>query len=555
MHALADSGINNKNNIKENLFNTYSYLAQKMDLYTELIDLLLTQQIQTKDQIHKTKIKLCKKYGIDRVPPDSEILARLPSSIASIHPVRILLQKKPMRTISGVAIVAVMTSPEACPHGRCIPCPGGPEYSTPQSYTGQEPAALRAELNRFDPYQQTKNRLQQLLTIGHPTDKIDLIIMGGTFTARTPYYQEWFIKRCFDAINNTESTNLTEAHTRNETAKQRCIGLTIETRPDWFRLYHIDQCLTYGATRVELGVQSISDTRLYDIKRGHTVTDTIQATQSAKDAGFKICYHLMPGLPGTSASQDLDMAKTIFTDNRFQPDMIKIYPTLVIENTELYQRWKQGSYQPISTSEAIQLIAKIKTYIPEWVRIQRIQRDVPAQLIQAGVTKSNLRQWVIDEMHNQGTQCRCIRCREIGHRSLTTQIDYETLHPELTIRKYQSSGSIEIFLSIEDKKQDVLLGYLRLRDITSTHREELLKNPCMIIRELKIVGRELPLGLRNQNDIQHKGYGKILIDTAANICIEEFDKHHLFVLSGIGVKPYYRQIGFRDSGIYLKKYI
>ena len=389
-----------------------------MDYYTDLINTLLTNKIQTKEQIHKTKIILCKKYGINTVPPDSEILQRLPQTIEPDHPIRLLLQKKPMRTISGVAIIAVMTSPTPCPHGRCTPCPGGPDHHTPQSYTGQEPAALRASLHNFDPYQQTKKRLTQLQTIGHPTDKIDLIIMGGTFTARPPSYQQWFIKRCLDAINNTESPTLKDAQQYNETAANRCIGLTIETRPDWFRLNHIDQSLSNGATRVELGVQTINDTHLYNIKRGHTVTDTIQATQTAKNAGFKICYHIMPGLPGSTPEQDLDTIKTIFSDQRFQPDMLKIYPTLIIENTELYDQWKQGHYLPLTTPEAIKLIAQMKTYIPEWVRIQRIQRDVPAQLIQSGVTKSNLRQWVLDELHTQNKKCRCIRCREIGHRTL-----------------------------------------------------------------------------------------------------------------------------------------
>jgi elongator complex protein 3 len=526
-----------------------------MDIYTDLIDQLLTNKIQTKDQLHKTKIKLCKKYKINIVPPDSEILTRLPQKIEPDHPIRFLLQKKPMRTISGVAIVAVMTSPEACPHGKCIPCPGGPDHSTPQSYTGQEPAALRASLNNFDPYQQTKKRLCQLQTIGHSTDKIDLIIMGGTFTGRTPYYQTWFIKRCFDAINNTESHTLQEAQKFNETAPQRCIGLTIETRPDWFRITQIDQSLINGATRVELGVQSINDTHLNIIKRGHTVTDTIQATQAAKNAGFKICYHLMPGLPGTTPQTDIDMVKTIFSDERFQPDMLKIYPTLIIKNTELYNQWKQGTYQPLTTPEAIQIIAQMKTFIPEWVRIQRIQRDVPAQLIQSGVTKSNLRQLVFNEMQSQKKLCRCIRCREIGHRSLNEQISHETLQPNLITRKYRGSQSTEIFLSIEDTKHDIIFGYLRLRDIISTHREELNKKPCMIIRELKIVGRELPLGIRNQTASQHKGYGKKLINAATTLCKDEFNKKYLFVLSGIGVKPYYRQLGFKDDGIYLKKTI
>ncbi|MBU0496413.1 MAG: tRNA uridine(34) 5-carboxymethylaminomethyl modification radical SAM/GNAT enzyme Elp3 [Candidatus Thermoplasmatota archaeon] len=526
-----------------------------MDFYQEITQLLLSNQITSKDTLHKTKIKLCKKYKINIVPPDSDILSRLPKHIPATHPAFALLQKKPMRTISGVAIVAVMTSPAPCPHGRCTPCPGGPDHCTPQSYTGHEPAALRADLHGFDPYQQTINRINQLQAIGHPTNKIDLIVMGGTFTARHPAYQEWFIRRCIDAFNLQESTSLQQAQHFNEHAAARCIGITIETRPDWFRLQHCDHCLTLGATRMEIGVQTIYDHVLQLIERGHTVTDTIYATRIAKDAGFKICYHLMPGLPDTTPEMDIEMIRTIFADARFKPDMLKLYPTLIMEDTKLYHLWKQHKYQPLTTSQAIQLIAQMKTYIPEWVRIQRIQRDIPAPLIKSGVTKSNLRQWVLNEMKAHGTQCRCIRCREIGHRSLTTDICYEDLSVETKIHRYEASGSTEIFLSIEDKKQDLLLGYLRLRDITQSHRSELSRHPCMLIRELKIVGKELPLGTHTSLATQHRGYGKTLINTAEKLCSEDFDKTKLFVLSGIGVKPYYRELGFKNKGIYLQKII
>jgi len=309
-----------------------------MSFYSEITSLILSGKIQSKEELHKTKVKLCKKYKMSGVPPDSEIIARLPPDFSEIDRETAIsvLRKKPMRSISGVAIVAVMTSPEECPHGRCIPCPGGPEVNTPQSYTGFEPAAMRALINDFDPFLQTKSRIDQLNAIGHSTDKIDFILMGGTFTSRFPFYQSWFVQRCFDALNGIDSTSLEEAKKRNETAKSRCIGLTVETRPDWFRLYHADMALDLGATRVELGVQTIFDDVLFGMKRGHTVSDSVSATRIAKDCGFKVCYHLMPGLPGSNKKMDVECFSTIFEDPDFKPDMIKIYPTLTIKGTRLY---------------------------------------------------------------------------------------------------------------------------------------------------------------------------------------------------------------------------
>lgn len=527
-----------------------------MSFYSEVIDLILKKKIQSKEELHKTKIKLCKKYKIDNVPPDSDILARLPTDFTDeqMETMVSVLRKKSMRTISGVAIVAVMTSPEECPHGLCAPCPGGPRTNTPQSYTGYEPAAMRALLNDFDPYLQARSRLDQLKAIGHSIDKIDFIVMGGTFTSRTPYYQDWFVKRCYDALNNEDSKSLEDAKKKNETASSRCIGLTIETRPDWFRFQHADRVLNLGATRVELGIQTVFDDILNKMERGHTVTDSINATRIAKDCGLKVCFHWMPGLPGSDEKRDIESFETIFEDPHFRPDMIKIYPTLTIEGTKLYDMWKKGDYTPLSTKKASKLIAQIKTMVPEWVRIQRIQRDVPSQYIDAGVDKSNLRQYVNDEMEKQSLECRCIRCREIGHKSLRDKIEIDEENISLNCNYYDASGGEEVFVSLEDEKNDALIGYLRLRNIINSHRPELQDNPC-IIRELKVVGRELPIGDKKNQALQHKGYGKELIDEAERICLEVFDKKDLFVLSGVGVKEYYRKLGFKEDGVYLRKTI
>ncbi len=524
-----------------------------MDFYEEISKLLLTKKIKSKKQLHKEKIKLCKKYRLNVIPPNSNILSHISKNSKNFDFAKSLLLKKPMRTLSGVAVVAVMTSPELCPHGKCIPCPGGPEKNTPQSYTGFEPAAMRGSLNNFDPYLQTKTRIDQLKAVGHPVDKIDFIIMGGTFTSRLPEYQNWFVKRCYDALNQKDSLSLEEAKKINESASSRCIGLTVETRPDWFRLQHADISLFLGATRVELGVQSVYDEVLNNIQRGHTVSDTIFATRIAKECGLKVCYHLMPGLPGSNEKMDIGAFKTVFQNEYFKPDMIKIYPTLIIEGTKLCEMWKSGEYDALDTKKASRIIAKVKEYVPEWVRIQRIQRDVPAGKIKSGVKKSNLRQIVEKEMTNHAKSCRCIRCRELGHKILKENVDIKNLDIELNLNYYGASFSEEIFISLEDKKKDLLVGYLRLRDINYSHRFELDKSPCMVIRELKILGKEVSIGKKSKEAIQHRGYGKELVKEAEKICLEEFDKKKISVLSGVGVKQYYRKIGFVDEGIYLSK--
>ncbi len=532
-----------------------------MSFYSEIIDIILSQKLSSKQEIHRLKIKLCKKYGYTQIPSNSDIIPHIPESLSIPDKTFLIkaLRKKPMRTISGVAVVAVMTSPAECPHGRCIPCPGGPITQSPQSYTGFEPAAMRGSLNKFDPFEQVKARIEQLTAIGHPTEKIDLIIMGGTFTARDLYYQEWFVKRCFDAMNSIKGVNLEQAKKINETSNHRCIGLTVETRPDWFRIQQIDQSLQFGVTRVELGVQSIFDDVLFSMNRGHTISDTIFATRLAKESGLKICYHMMPGLPKSSEDKDILGFKELFSNPQFQPDMLKIYPTLVIKNTLLYTQWKEGTYTPLSTDEAVNRISKMLTYVPEYVRIQRIQRDVPAQHIECGVQKSNLRQLVDQKMKENRFKSNEIRSREIGHKSLRGQHESLSIsYDQIKMKKitYKASNGTEIFLSLVLPSENALVGYLRLRDLQNPHRYELQKHPSMIIRELKIVGQEIGIGKSDEDGLQHQGFGKQLVREAERICVEEFDKQHLFVLSGIGVKEYYRKhLNYKDNGLYLYKKI
>jgi elongator complex protein 3 len=520
-----------------------------MDFYDDIIELIQSGKIRTKSEIHGAKVKLCKKYGLNRLPSDVDILEH---ASPDVYPeIEAYLRLKPVRTTSGVAVVAVMTSPCDCPHGKCIYCPGGTNYKTAQSYTGHEPAAMRADSNDFDPFKQTRSRIDQLKTIGHPTDKIDLIIMGGTFTARDIEYQEWFVKRCFDALNETEAPTLLDAQGLNEYAQSRCVGLTIETRPDWCKESHIDVILNLGATRVELGIQTTSNEILANVKRGHTVEDSKVATRILKDSGLKVCYHMMPGLPGADFESDLLLFKTIFENPDFRPDMLKIYPTLVIEGTELYDKWKEGEYKPLNTENCADLIAQIKENIPKWVRIQRIQRDIPVKLISDGVDKSNLRQIVQNIIKERGKSCNCIRCREVGISSLSGKsIDLDTIG--LKKVKYQASQGTEHFLSFEDKN-GILIGYARLREPSRlAHRFEISSHLCMIIRELKVAGMMVPIGQMDESRWQHQGYGAKLIAECEEIAKLK-DVAKILVTSGIGARQYYKKLGYERFGPYMAK--
>ena len=512
-----------------------------MDFFSELERILREGRIGSKEDLERWKNILAKKYGI-RMPRNSEILRKISKDVAEKY--HDILVKKPSRTLSGVAIVAIMTSPFPCPHGKCIYCPGGPEKGTAQSYTGHEPAALRAAQYNFDPYEQTRARIEQLNAIGHPTDKIDLIIMGGTFTARPERYQEWFVKRAFDAMNGTDARNLEEAHLLNENAKNRCIGLTVETRPDWFMEREIDFSLHLGATRVELGIQTTHDDILAFVKRGHTVKESIISTRLAKDAGFKINYHMMPGLPGSNIERDFQAFRRIFEDPDFRPDMLKIYPTLVVKGTELYEMWKRGEYEPYTLDDIVDLLIRVIEITPPWVRIQRIQRDIPAKFIEAGVRRGDLRDLVMKEMEKRGIRCPEIRCREVGRKGGENF--------QLVRRDYDASLGKEVFLSFEDEERDSIASYLRLRlPSEHAHRHEI--RGAAIIREVKVFGREVPVGMREKKAWQHRGFGRKMMEEAERIAKEEWDVDRMVVISGVGVRNYYRKLGYERLGPYMAK--
>ena len=289
-------------------------MADLEGLSRTLIDGILSGRIRDRDALQAEKVRLCRRFSLDEVPRNSDILAYAGDD--EREAVLPFLVKKPMRTASGVAVVAVMTSPHPCPHGKCAYCPGGVEMGSPQSYTGKEPAARRAARNSFDPYEQVTDRIRQLTDIGHLTDKIDLIIMGGTFTSREPEYQEWFVRRCFDAMNGRDAPDATTAQDWNRTAPHRCVGLTVETRPDVFDAEQIGRAMSLGATRVELGVQILDDGILAGVNRGHGTEEVRRCTRECRDRGLKVCYHIMPGLPGSSPETDLSRFRLLFSTRR-----------------------------------------------------------------------------------------------------------------------------------------------------------------------------------------------------------------------------------------------
>jgi elongator complex protein 3 len=415
---------------------------------------------------------------------------------------------------------------------------------------------MRGLQNDFDSFRQTETRLKQLDTIGHSIQKVELIVMGGDWCSKEPAYRESFVKGCFDAMNGTVSNSLGESQKMNETAEVRNVGLTFETRPDWVTPESVDEMLRMGATRVEIGVQTLSDEVLERVQRGHLLEQTVQATKMLRNSGLKVCYHMMPGLPGNTPDSDLHEFKTLFTDSRLQPDMLKIYPTLVVKNTKLFEWWKQGIYGPYSNEQVVEIVSNAVSEMPEYVRIQRMQRDIPLHQIEAGLSKGNLRELVHQQMLARGLRNPTIRYREIGHYQIRTgeKVSYDSI--ELVRRDYEAAGGLEIFLSFEEPTIDVIFGFLRLRIPSGdAHRSEINHSPCGIIRELRVYGPVVEIGERNPDAWQHLGLGDRMLKEAERISLEEFQVNRLVVNSGIGVKEYYRNLGFLDNGPYLKKKI
>jgi len=449
------------------------------------------------------------------------------------------LQLKPTRTISGVAPVSVLTEPFPCP-GTCIFCPH--VEGMPASYLPDEPGAMRAASHRFDPYDQTAGRIAVMEALGHAVDKVELLILGGTWSYYPPEYQEWFIRRCLDALNKVDSPTLDEAQRLNETAPHRNVGLVIETRPDFITPGEVLRLRRLGVTKVQLGVQSLDDAILARNRRGHTVAETRRAMRLLRLAGFKIVVHWMPNLLGATPESDEEDFRRLWDDPALRPDELKIYPTMLLENTELYGYWQRGTYQPYSQETLVSLLARCKALIPPYCRVNRLMRDIPAPNIVAGVRKSNLRQLVQQRMARDGLVCRCIRCREVGGR----EVDFSMLRLERP--GYETDATYEYFLSYVTS-QDRLVGFLRL-SLPRMEPPIAELAGCAVIRELHVYGPALELGSRRQWSAQHAGIGTRLLDEARHIARQEGFRR-LAVIAAVGTRPYYRERGFIPGELYM----
>jgi|TARA_B100000315_G_scaffold157896_1_gene146529 elongator complex protein 3 len=441
--------------------------------------------------------------------------------------------RKPVRTISGVTPLTVVLKPRKCDHGTCIYCPGGDKV--PQSYTDKSPAIMRALALHFDPSEQVKNRLKVLKKMNHPVDKIELIILGGTFLQYSIKYQYEFVKKCFDALNGKNSKDLDKAKKLNETSKHRCIAMCIENRPDNCSDKEIKRMLEFGATRVEIGVQIIDDEIYKKTNRGHTVKDVVEATERLKNAGFKVGYHIMPGLPYSNPKKDLKMFKEIFDDEKFKPDQLKIYPCQIIENSPLEKIYKKIKYKPYSEEETKKIVKKMISLIPEYCRIMRIMREIPKDKIIEDSVKLDLRKDIEEKLRFSGVKINEIRMREIGfNKNIDSNI-------KLKIIEYNASEGKEFFLEFINK-DNIIFGLLRLR----------ISKGNAIVRELHVYGQALKLGEKTKGASQHKGIGKLLMTEAEKITKENKIKE-LSIISGIGVREYYRKLGYKLEGTYMVK--
>jgi elongator complex protein 3 len=462
--------------------------------------------------------------------PDPALLARI--------------RMKPVRTLSGVTTVTVLTKPYPCP-GKCIFCPT--DVRMPKSYLPDEPGARRALEQDFDPFDQVFVRIEALRAVGHPTDKIELLVLGGTWSSYRRDYQEWFLKRCFDALNGVDSSSLAQAQALNETARHRNVGLVIETRPDSVDQEEIAWLRRLGVTKVQMGAQSLDDHILTLNQRGHTAVETAQAVALLRAAGFKIVLHWMPNLLGATLQSDREDFTRLWDD--LCPDEIKIYPTQLLANAELHDYWLRGEYTPYATGELIDLIADIKTSIPRYCRVNRVIRDIPSTNVVEGNKRTSLRLDVHQEMHRRGTRCQCVRCREVRKQEVAAQ------DLQLTDLIYTAGGATEHFLAF-DTSDDRLAGFLRLslpgQDSPYTAMADL--EGAAIIREVHIYGQSLAVGAGKDGAAQHTGLGTELLQKAGEIA-HNAGFSRLAVISAVGTRPYYLERGFERGQLYLIQHL
>ncbi|KAJ8569109.1 hypothetical protein ON010_g6151 [Phytophthora cinnamomi] len=525
-----------------------------------IVDALIAAY-EAQEPVNMTRLKndVAKQFRLPSMPKLVDIISAVPEEYRD----RLLpfLKAKPVRTASGIAVVAVMCKPHRCPHiamtgNICVYCPGGPdsdfEYST-QSYTGYEPTSMRAIRARYDPALQTRHRVAQLKRLGHSVDKVEFIVMGGTFLSLDARYRDYFIRNLHDALSGHSSTNVEEAVRYSEQSSTKCTAITIETRPDYCLKPHLHDMLRYGCTRIEIGVQSVYEDVARDTNRGHTVAAVSHCFQLAKDCGFKIVAHLMPDLPNMGMERDLAGFREYFENPRFRSDGIKLYPTLVIRGTGLYELWKTGAYKNYSPEDLVDLMARLLALVPPWTRVYRVQRDIPMPLVTSGVEHGNLRELALARMRDLGLVCNDVRTREVGIKGIHDQSVPDQV--ELVRRDYVANGGWETFLSYEDPQQNILIGLLRLRQASVASFRDEIPPGCSIVRELHVYGSSVPLHARDPTKFQHQGFGTLLMEEAERIALEEHRSHKVVVIAGVGTRNYYRKLGYEIDGPYMSKYL
>lgn len=511
----------------------------------ELVKQIELGTVKNKEGLESYKREVARKFHLSRYPSNSEIIQLLKRSNIPHEP----FVRNPRRSSSGIVVATLFTSPYPCPHGTCIFCPGGPRFGTPQSYLENSPGVKFAMMNKFDPYIQICSCLQKYEDNGHDTSKVEVVIEGGTFLALPENYAYNFVKGMYEGLNRKFSTSLEDAITENENSERRCVGLTVETKPDWCKREHVDRMLTYGVTRVEIGVQSLQDEVLKFCNRGHTVEDVKEAIQCARDSGLKICVHMMPGLPKSDPNTDLRDLISLFHDKDYMPDMMKIYPTLVIEGTALERMYRKKLYKPYDDETVIEMLSEMKKHVPRWHRIMRIQREIPAYEIKAGVKYGNLRELILQRAREKGYPCKCIRCREVSLKTPDELFKDDEL--SLRVEKYNASGGKEFFVSYEFNKSGLIAGFGRLRlPSGKAHRSE-VKDAC-IVRELRVYGRVVSIGKRNNLAWQHMGIGRSILQKMEDIT-RDLGIRKIVVISAVGTRNYYRRMGYSNDGPYVSK--
>lgn len=548
----------------------------------QLMQSILDHNPLTKEEFDDAKRRACSKLKIKQ-PPNQALLIAYQNliknkSITENTLVEFFLRKANVRTLSGVAIITSLVKPYMCP-GKCVYCPT--EYRMPKSYIASEPAAARALRLDFSPYEQMHRRIEMLERNGHPTDKIEYILKGGTWNAYPLKYQYWFILESFKACNDLSRENpigptdesdwhdrplealieaLDKEHTVNESTTHRIIGLTLETRPDAISPKTIHHMRLQGCTRIELGLQATDDKILELIKRGHTVQQFRDAIYLLREAGFKVDLHFMPDLPGTTADHDVEMYQQIFADPGLRPDMIKIYPNTVIKSAELYQWFLDGRYKSYGDKALFQALLKMKLATPRYCRISRLIRDIPATEIEDGNIITNLREMLEYELKKQGKKCVCLRCREIYRQKNNVIKDVD---PQIFVDTYETIGGTEYFISMEDKDRHAVYGFLRLRIPHAEENQQVEQVKKLhtlmpeiahtaFVRELHVYGQLVEIGKTDTLGTQHKGYGKRLMSEAEKI-VQTNGGNTIAVISGVGVRGYYEKIGYHKEGTYMTK--